>query len=62
MEKDDNRLSDILGAMLLLYAVSTQAMTVYFWWCYSKEDSFLMTILVDPLLAELKGLLWPFFL
>lgn len=28
----------------------------------AKEDNFIITILVDPFIAEIKGLLWIFFI
>ena len=52
----------IFGPILALYAVSTQVMTLFFWIEYLKEDSFLIALLIDPFLAEFKGLLWPFFI
>lgn len=52
---------NILGLLFGIYMAISQIMAVYFWWQYSREDSFLATITIDVLLAELKGILWVFF-
>lgn len=63
MEKEDNSfLSGILGLLLGLYILSTQIMAIYFWWRYLKEDNFVVAMFIDPFLAELKGIVWPFFI
>lgn len=43
------------------YGIVSQIMALFFWWQYAKEDSFISTITIDILLAELKGILWIFF-
>lgn len=58
----DNSFSGILGVFAVLYIISAEFFAVYFWWLMAKEDSFLTTILIDPFIAEFKGLLWPFFI
>lgn len=63
MAKDtDNFFSGVLGVLAVLYIISAEIFAVYFWWLMAKEDSFLTTILIDPFIAEFKGLLWPFFI
>jgi len=63
MAKDsDNNFSSILGVLAILYIISAEIYAVYYWWLMAKEDSFLTTILIDPFIAEFKGLLWPFFI
>ncbi len=63
MAKDSNNFfSGILGVLVVLYIISAEIFAVYFWWLMAKEDSFLTTILIDPFIAEFKGLLWPFFI
>ena len=49
------------GVILWIYGIISQIMTIYFWWQMMKEDSFLMSILVDPFIAEFKGIFWIFF-
>lgn len=58
----DNSFSGILGVFAVFYIISAELFAVYFWWLMAKEDSFLTTILIDPFIAEFKGLLWPFFI
>lgn len=63
MAKDSNNFfSGILGVLVVLYIISAEIFAVCFWWLMAKEDSFLTTILIDPFIAEFKGLLWPFFI
>ena len=63
MAKDSNNFfSGILGVLVVLYIISAEIFAVYFWWLMAKEDTFLTTILIDPFIAEFKGLLWPFFI
>lgn len=52
----------ILSILLCIYGIISQIMAVYFWWQYAKEDSFIMTITLDVILAEIKGILWIFFI
>ncbi|MBD5183809.1 MAG: hypothetical protein HDS97_02820 [Bacteroidales bacterium] len=54
--------SAILGFLLWGYGIVSQIMALYFWWQYAKEDSFISTITIDIILAEIKGLLWIFFI
>lgn len=61
-EEKNNWLVSIGGILLWLYGISTQIMAVYFWWKMMKEDNFFMGIVVDPIIAEFKGILWPFFI
>ena len=62
MENENSTLKTIAGLLIGLYLISTQVMTVYFWWQYMKEDNFIVAILIDPVISEFKGLLWPFFI
>lgn len=52
----------IFDILLVIYIVSTQIMGIYFWWKMMKKDSFITAILIDPIIAEFKGFLWPFFI
>ena len=67
MERDSEKstsdtLQTILGAVIGIYFIISQIITIVFWWKMMKEDSFFMGIFVDPFIAEFKGLLWPFFI
>ena len=61
-EEKNNWFTSIGGILLWLYGISSQIMAVYFWWKMMKEDNFFMGIVVDPIIAEIKGILWPFFI
>ena len=61
-EEKNNWFASIGGILLWLYGASTQIMAIYFWWKMMKEDNFFMGIVIDPIIAEFKGILWPFFL
>lgn len=45
----------------ILYAASTQIAAVVFWIQMIKEDAWWQILFIDPILSELKGLVWPFF-
>jgi len=62
MQKIGDFFAAILNIIFSAYAIGTQISALYFWWLMAKEDSFLMTIFVDPFIAEIKGFLWPFFI
>lgn len=53
----------VLGIIGTLYFIISQIMSVIFFVGYCRsDDSMLKIIIVDPILAELKGLLWVFFI
>ena len=60
---ENNGSSLIWGILLWGYIIVSQIMTVVFFVDYCKtDDSLAEIILVDPILSEIKGLLWPFFI
>ena len=60
--KGKSILQIILYVVLWLYIVISQIMTVVFWWEMMLEDNIFATIFIDPFIAEIKGVLWPFFI
>jgi hypothetical protein len=48
----------ILG---VIYLIISQFMTLYYWWEWAQDHSFLSSIFIGPLVGEFKGLLWIFF-
>jgi hypothetical protein len=44
-----------------LYFTVSQIMAMYFWWLYAKGHEFWSSILIGPIIGEVKGLLWIFF-
>lgn len=60
---ENNSSSTVLSFVIGIYMLISQIMTLVFFVDYCKaDDSLLKIILVDPILAELKGLLWIFFI
>ena len=64
MSYDDspNPLKIVLVVIWWLYCISAQVMAVIFWIDYYEKHSLLRFIFVDSFIAELKGLVWPFFI
>ena len=60
--KGKSILQIILYVVLWLYIVISQIMTVVFWWEMMLEDNNIATIFIDPFIAEIKVVLWPFFI
>ena len=60
--KSKSILQIVLYVALWLYIVISQIMTVVFWWEMMLEDNVIATIFIDPFIAEIKGVLWPFFI
>ena len=55
--------SKIGGFLLWMYLIVSQIMTVVFFVQYCRtDDSLLKIILIDPILSELKGIFWIFFI
>ena len=49
--------------LVYVYMITSQIMTVYFWYMMVKHgDSFLAAIFWYPIVAEIKGILWIFFI
>jgi len=44
-----------------IYLIISQIMTLYFWWLWAQDHGFWSSILIGPIVGELKGLLWIFF-
>ena len=45
-----------------IYFIVSQIFMVYFWYLIAQNHGFLYTLFIGPFEAELKGLLWPFFI
>lgn len=54
--------STLLVALLYAYLVTSQICTIYFWYLWSKDHTFLSTLIIGPIVSEIKGLLFPFFI
>ncbi len=44
-----------------LYLIVSQFAAIYFWWQWANDNSFLSSLIIGPLIGEIKGLLWIFF-
>lgn len=63
MSNRDDSGSNIWGIIFGIYMLISQIMTVIFWIRYCKaDDSILELIFIDPIISEIKGLLWIFFI
>ena len=54
--------STIGGFIISIYLLISQIMALYYWIQYVKIDSFIRAITLDVFIAEIKGLLWIFFI
>ena len=61
MSSENSNKQSFFGFLLWAYGIVSQIMALYYWIQYVKEDNFFIAITLDVLLAELKGLLWIFF-
>jgi len=54
----------LLTYLAIIYVVMSQLCAIYFWYLWAKDpdNGFLSTIFIGPIVAEFKGLLWPFFI
>lgn len=58
-----NIAGNILGILAWIYGLVSQIMTIVFFVQYCRTDeSLLKIILIDPILSEIKGLLWIIFI
>lgn len=62
MGNNKNIVLTILYVIFYLYMIVSQIMTVIFWLEMMLEDNIIAVIFIDPFIAELKGLFWPFFI
>lgn len=51
-----------LYAIVFSYMLISQLMTFIFWLDMMFEHNIITVIFIAPFIAELKGLLWPFFI
>jgi len=54
--------NSFLGILAWLYAIMSQIMTVIFFVQYCKTDPLWEILLIDPILSEIKGILWIIFI
>jgi hypothetical protein len=54
--------ANIFYVLLTSYLLITQFFAMYFWFIYAQNHGFLSSLLIGPLVGEIKGLLFPFFI
>ena len=52
----------IIGLLMWAYGLVSQIMALVFFIDFCKTDSFLKILFIDSWLAEIKGILWIFFI
>ena len=58
MEKPIN----ILGVVMYIYLITAHVCMFYFWYLWAQTHGFWNTLIFGPIAAEIKGLLFPFFI
>jgi len=58
----DDKLFNAVMYILAAYFIVSQILMIYFWYLYSQDHDFITSLIVGPIIAEIKGLLWPFFI
>lgn len=52
----------IVSVLLYLYIIIGQMFMLYFWYQWAQNHGFISTLLIGPIVGEVKGLLFPFFI
>jgi hypothetical protein len=58
----DSSTTTFIGIIIWIYFIISQFMACYFWWDYANEHGFWSSIFIGPIVGEVKGLLWIFFI
>jgi hypothetical protein len=48
--------------LVAIYFIISQFMALYFWYLWAQIHGFVSTLIIGPIVGEIKGLLWPFFI
>jgi hypothetical protein len=51
-----------LTVLIYVYIITAHVFTAYFWYLWSQDHGFLSTVFIGPVVGEIKGLLFPFFI
>jgi hypothetical protein len=57
-----NDRANIFYVLLTSYLLIAQLFAAYFWFIYAQNHGFLSTLFIGPIVGEIKGLLFPFFI
>ena len=52
----------ILTVLAYIYLLISQLCMCYFWYEWAQNHGFWSSLIIGPIVGELKGLLWPFFI
>lgn len=55
-------MKEIGGVLLIIYFIVAQVFAMYFWYLWAQDHGFWSTIFLGPIVGEIKGLLWIFFI
>lgn len=58
MEKQLN----IVSVLIYLYLIAAHVCMLWFWYQWSQTHGFFSTLIIGPIISEIKGLLFPFFI
>jgi hypothetical protein len=52
----------IVAVLIYTYLITAHIFMLYFWYLWSQDHGFLSTLFIGPIVGEIKGLLFPFFI
>lgn len=55
-------MKDIAYLLIVIYFIMSQLCTLWFWYIWAQTHSFLNSLFLGPIVSELKGIFWPFFI
>ena len=53
---------NILGVVIYIYLITAHVCMFYLWYLWAQTHEFWNTLILGPIAAEIKGLLFPFFI
>jgi len=60
MRNDDGLV--VFTVLVWIYLITAHIFMLYFWYQWSQDHGFLSTVFIGPIVSEIKGLLFPFFI
>lgn len=52
----------ILYVLVYIYILVSEIFAAYYWYEYAQDHGFLSSLFIGPIVGEIKGLLFPFFM
>lgn len=52
----------IVAVLIYAYVIVGHVFMLYFWYQWAQTHGFFSTLLIGPIVSEIKGLLFPFFI